>query len=273
MAAWELWEKAMVPSLLSGAGTWVGATVNEYDRCDRLQDMFWRIMLEVPESCPKIALRAETRMIRMKQRIWQAKLLLLKRIKGQSMTTLSRQILEEQQTNNWPGLAAEVREICTEIEIPDLNSHEISSGDIKKAILHHHDRNIIEEVSKSKKMMMHKNDDFSQVQKYMHGKSVTNSRMAFRVRCELVNDIKGNFKDKYKRLGGEEALKCDDCSSEDIQTQSHCMICPHWEDIRRGLEMDKIEGVVTFFQRLLVERSREKIGSKVSCTMTPVTDS
>jgi hypothetical protein len=28
MAAWELWEKAMVPSLLSGAGTWVGATVH-----------------------------------------------------------------------------------------------------------------------------------------------------------------------------------------------------------------------------------------------------
>ena len=80
MAAWELWEKAMVPSLLSGAGTWVGATGNEYDRCDKLQEMFWRVMLEVPESCPRIALRAETRMIGMKYRVWQCKLLLIKRI-------------------------------------------------------------------------------------------------------------------------------------------------------------------------------------------------
>ena len=56
MAAWELWEKAMVPSLLAGAGTWVGATENEYDKCDKLQEMFWRVMLEVPESCPRIAL-------------------------------------------------------------------------------------------------------------------------------------------------------------------------------------------------------------------------
>ena len=79
MAAWELWEKAMVPSLLAGARTWVGATEKEYDKCDKLQEMFWRVMLEVPESCPRIALRAETRMIKIKYRVWQYKLLLLKR--------------------------------------------------------------------------------------------------------------------------------------------------------------------------------------------------
>ena len=71
MSAWELGEKAMIPSLFSGAGTWVGATQEECDSCDRLQDMF----------CPKVALRAETRMIRTKHRVWHQKLLLLKRIK------------------------------------------------------------------------------------------------------------------------------------------------------------------------------------------------
>ena len=85
--------------------------------------------------------------------------------------------------------------------------------------------------------------------------------MAFRIRCKLVKDIKGNYKDKFKRLGGEDALKCDDCLSDEIQTQSHCLVCPHWEDIRKGLELDKINGLVTFFQRLLLERSKEKIGS------------
>ena len=218
-------------------------------------------MLEVPESCPKIALPAETRMIGMKYRVWQSKLLLLRRIKGQSVTSLSRQILEEQQTYKWPGLSAEVRDICAEIGIPDLNYHDTPAGHIKKAILHHHDRNVFEEVSKSKKMMNHKNDDFSKVQNYMKGKSVDNCRMAFRIRCEMVNDIKGNFKDKFKRQGGEEALKCDDCKSDQIQTQSHCLVCPHWEDIRRGLEFDQIEGLVKFFQRLLLERAREKTGS------------
>ena len=82
--------------------------MEEYERCDRIQDMFWRVMLEVPESCPRIALRAETRMISMKYRVWQHKLLLLRRIQGQSSETLSRKILEVQQANQWPGLAAEV---------------------------------------------------------------------------------------------------------------------------------------------------------------------
>ena len=80
MSAWELWEKALLPSLLSGAGTWVGSTSKEEERCDKIQEFFWRVMLQVPESCPRVALRAETKMIRMKQRIWQMKLLLLKRI-------------------------------------------------------------------------------------------------------------------------------------------------------------------------------------------------
>ena len=110
-------------------------------------------MLEVPESCPRIALRAETRMIGMKHRVWHQKLLLIRRIKRQSKTTLSRQILDVQQANQWPGLSAEVREICLELGIPDSNDNDTSESDIKKAILDHHDRHLVEEVSKSKKMM------------------------------------------------------------------------------------------------------------------------
>ena len=51
--------------------------------------------MSMPESCPKIALRCETGMIGMKWRIWEAKLMLLKRIQMQNMDTLSRQVYEE----------------------------------------------------------------------------------------------------------------------------------------------------------------------------------
>ena len=67
----------------------------------------------------------------------------------------------------------------------------------------------------------------------------------------MVEDIKGNFKfkDKYKIKGGEEALYCKDCDCGEIQTQSHCLICPKWEDIRTGLELDKIEDMVKFLKK------------------------
>ena len=261
MAAWELWEKAMLPSLLSGAGTWVGITEKEIEKCDKLQDMFWRVMLEVPESCPKVALRAETRMIGMKHRIWEQKLLLTKQIKNLDPSYLSKRIYEEQRTNEWPGLVMEAKEICQELEIPDVNVNIISDRDIKRAVLEHHDRQLVEEVSKSKKMMKHKGDNFGTVQDYMKGKSIQNCRMAFRIRCELVKDIKGNFKDMYRKKGGEKELLCEDCDSNTIQTQSHCMECPQWVELRRGLEMSKIEDVVVFFQQMLKERLRRKSGS------------
>ena len=105
-----------------------------------------------------------------------------------------------------------------------------------------------------RKMAKVKDEDFSQVKEYLKGKSIENTRMAFKIRCNMVQDIKGNFTSKYKRLGGEEALLCQDCDCREIQTQSHCLVCPKWEEIRTGLELDKIEDVVKFFQKLLVER-------------------
>ena len=60
MAASELWERALIPSLLSGAGTWLGACKEAIDLCENIQNFFWRVILKVPESCPKVALKCET---------------------------------------------------------------------------------------------------------------------------------------------------------------------------------------------------------------------
>ena len=69
MAARELWERALIPSLLSGAGTWIGDCQEAIDICDDLQNFFWRVILRVPESCPKVALRCETKMLGIKWRV------------------------------------------------------------------------------------------------------------------------------------------------------------------------------------------------------------
>ena len=231
--------------------------------CDKLQELFWRVMFRVPESCPRIALRAETRMISMKHRIWILKLSLMLKLNKQSPSTLSRMILEEQRCNNWPGLSKEVTKICESLKIPDLNDNDfdITAGSIKEAVMEHQDIELKERIFKSTKMDKVKHNDFSKVQKYLTGKSIENTRMAFKIRCEMVEEIKGNFKDKFKRQGGEEALICQDCDTREIQTQSHCLVCPKWEDIREGLELDRIEDMVKFFQRILRERMDSKTGS------------
>ena len=109
-------------------------------------------------------------------------------------------------------------------------------------------------------MEKNKNDNFKEIQSYMKGKGLHNTRMAFKVRCEMLQDIKGNFKSKYRRKGGEEALICKDCDCGQVETQNHCLVCPQWEELN----------LVVFFQKMLLERSRIRVGSDRAAQQTPV---
>ena len=257
MAAWELWEKACIPSLLSGAGTWFGGTEckRAVEMCDNIQNYFWRVMLTVPESCPKIALRCETGMVGMKWRIWTEKILLLMRIKKQDQGSLSRQVYEESRARGWPGLGEEVASICKQIGIPDINDVVVTKAAVKKAIWDNHQADVLKELSESKKLMDIKDEDFSTVQEYFKDKSVENTRMAFKVRSKMVADIPCNFKNKYKRKG-EDGIMCPYCKDGREFSQSHCLECPAWADIREGLDLANIMDLVVFFRKMLDERAR-----------------
>ena len=259
MAAWELWERALIPSLLSGAGTWFGLKKNKkaIELCDNIQNYFWRVILTVPESCPKIALRCETRMLGMKWRIWLEKINLLVRIKNQAETSLSRQIYEECKERGWPGLGEEVAEICKEIGLPDVNDVAVSKSDIRQAIWDDHYQDLKRELEESRKLEDIKNDNFEKVQDYFHEKSVEKSRMAFKVRSKMVPKIPGNFKNRYKNTS--EGLVCKYCQEDKIMTQDHCLECPAWEELRMGLEMSNIDDLVVFFRKLLVEREKWEV--------------
>ena len=95
MAAWELWEKALIPSLLSGSGTWFGRCQEAVDLCDDIQNFLWRLIIQVPESCPKITLKCKTRMLRLKC-AWQEKIFFLQRIKKHQEGAMCKEIYEKE---------------------------------------------------------------------------------------------------------------------------------------------------------------------------------
>ena len=59
----------------------------------------------------------------------------------------------------------------------------------------------------------------------------------------------------------EAVLVSDSCVFCENETETHCLMCPKWEDIRQGLEFSKIKDMATFFQRLIVKRAKLKNGS------------
>ena len=254
MAAWELWEKALVPSLLSGAGTWIGEASRAVNLCDNIQNFFWRVVLRVPESCPKLALRCETGMIGMKWRVWLEKVALLVRIQNKKANTLCKRIYEEGKVKGWPGLSQEVSDICAEIGIPDVNHNVVENRRIKEAIFMHHYKDMKKALEHSSKLESIKHEDFRKPQSYMHDICIENGRMAFRIRSKMVDSIPENFKNKYKK--DPQGLICSYCSSGEIFSQSHCLECPAWQDIREGLDMKDMKDLTMFFRKLLSERSK-----------------
>ena len=254
MAAWELWEHALLPSLLSGAGTWLGEIQEAVDLCDSIQNFFWRLILEVPVSCPKVALRSETKSIGMKWKVWEAKCLLLKQIQNLEDTALAKRVCLEADARNLPGLMQEVRQICHEIGINDINKSNVSNSQIKDAIFYSHYKEMKEELGNSSKLQDIQHEDYREIQSYFKEKSIENTRFSFRIRTKLLLNIPGNCKNMYKN--NKPGLKCSHCT-EEVMTQVHCISCPGMTQMRDGLELDRIEDMVVYFRRILKARDRK----------------
>ena len=63
-AAWQLWERALLPSLL-----WLGKIEESVKLCNKIQSFYWRVICQVPNSCPKLALLCEPGMLNCKYHI------------------------------------------------------------------------------------------------------------------------------------------------------------------------------------------------------------
>ena len=118
---------------------------------ESVQEKYIRLMMEVPMSTPKVALRAETGLRSLKHRIWFEKvslILAIRRMKG----GLAKEVNEEQVAQGLPGLAREVEVICSTIGVPDANNNIVNKRDLDKALRTHDRSEIREKFGKYKKI-------------------------------------------------------------------------------------------------------------------------
>ena len=148
-----------------------------------------------------------------------------------------------------PRLANELKEICREIGIDNINEKEITKEELDDAIYFHNYKEMKLEVSSYKKLETIKDEDFRELPDFMNDKSNKNARMAFRIKSGMVNKIKINFKGSFKPN-----LKCEKCDIGENKTQCHTMICPGWAEERDGLDLAMMSDMVVFFHRLLEDK-------------------
>ena len=252
VAAWELWERALVPSLLSGAGTWLGGISEAGNLCISVQNFYWKIIRKLPNSVSKLALKCETNMVDILWRVWEEKCLLLNRIKSLPDGSLARQIYLEAESRGWPGLGQEVRQICEASGIPDLNKNLIRKTDIQKAIRNSHYKDMMSQFEGSRKLEDIRHDNFRRLQGYFNDKNLEKARLKFKIRTKMLEKIPGNFKNLYKNQ--ENGLKCKFCPEE--MTQNHCIVCPGRVNMRNGMDMTNLDHLVEYFTEILNENTR-----------------
>ena len=185
MGAWDIWNSAILPSLLCNCSTWTELPTKAVDLCEELQNLFIRIMLQVPVSTPKVALRVEAGMLGIKQRIWMEKINLVIFIRNSGKSSLAGRIYREQLDQGWPGLAKEVEEICSTIMIQNVNEVEVPKSEICDAINKHHAEEARDLMGKKLKDI--KNEEIGKAKDYMGTHYIADCRLEFRIRTNMAD--------------------------------------------------------------------------------------
>ena len=97
--AWIIWERSIIPTLLTGCGSWIGIGRKIYDKVDEIQNEYLRMIYSCPPSTPKPSLRSQAGMLDSKHRIWIEKVCVLAKIlhnKKEQEENYAREVLREQ---------------------------------------------------------------------------------------------------------------------------------------------------------------------------------
>ena len=112
-------------------------------------------------------------------------------------------------------------------------------------------------------MEKNKNDNFKEIQTYMKGKRLHNTSKSD-VKCcqtyKATSNLNTEEKEEKRPLYARTV----------IVDRWKLKITAYWEELRSGLELNKIEDMGVFFQKLLLERSRIRVGSNRTAQQTPV---
>ena len=96
--AWDLWEHAILPSLLNNCSSWIGANKKTANLLNEQQNMYLRMIYSCLPSTPLPALRTQAGMLDMQQRVWLEKVCIVARSlhTRQEQENVSGEVLQKQ---------------------------------------------------------------------------------------------------------------------------------------------------------------------------------
>ena len=251
MTGLDIWEMAVIPFLLNNCDSWTGISDSTIVELDNLQNLFYRVLLEVPTGCPIPMLYWDCGGLLMKNRILKKKLLFLHHIATLEEDAIAFQVYSVQKRLELPGLLQECQEFLVKFDILDVI--EYSSGQWKKLV----EKNIIEKnktdlletvKGKYKKISYEElSTETFELKPYMRQLSISLARDKFRLRSKMTRTVKFNFpSDKKFRA---DMWRCWHCPS--IDSQAHVRVCPAYQEFRLNKDLDNDKDLVLYFRQVI----------------------
>ena len=201
----EIWEMAVVPYLLNNADTWTGLTDIALEDLDDLQNLFYRVLLQVPAGCPKPIMYWDCGGLTMNNRIMKKKLMFLHHIATLSPDSLAHQVYCVQKKLMLPGLVEECQDVLNKFQIPEIT--QFSKGQWKHLINQKFAiKNRDELLEKMKRLKKIDSKEMSvekfELKDYFKSLHLSESRDKFRLRSFMTTTVQTNFSN-YKQFSAD----------------------------------------------------------------------
>ena len=197
----------------------------------------------------------------MEMRILEKKLNFLHHLTQLPSSSLAREVLDTQISYGLPGIYSDCKEVLAKFEIFDLS--DFSKLQFKKAI-----KGKIQQLNKSKfieqaKLKRYKKIDLESfvdndflLKPYFRHFNVADARLKFKLVSFMTPSVKMNF--QSDRKFASENWACEGCSQPGQlgmrDTQHHIGICPAYEHLREGRNLEKDSDIIDYFKDVLQHR-------------------
>ena len=253
----QIWETALLPSLLHNSDTWFSMCKTSVQSLENLQNSLLRNLFAVPSSAPISVLHWDSGSLTMENRILKSKMLFLKHLVELGDEALAKQIFNKQKEKNMVGPLRELVEIMNMLKLPNIvEKKEILSNKqwksrVKQVIWKKNENELksrLKEYSKLKGEDILE-EDFEK-KDYIKSMVLQDSRKMIRIRSKTTR-AKMNMKsnENFSR----DLWRCDDCGN--LDTQSHILWCPVYAQLREGKDINVEKDMVTYFREVF--RARE----------------
>ena len=249
-AGLEIWEMAALPYLLNNCDTWLGVTESEIQELDNLQNLFYRVLLQVPIGCPIPMLLWDCAGFLMSNRIIMKKLILLHHIAKLSPDSVAYQVLNAQKHFGLPGLWEECQDILGKF---DLNLSDYTKEQwknvVKKKMKEKNCNDLLDIMKRKYKKIDYRemSKETFEVKPYIKNLHLSEARDKFRLRSFMTRTVKLNFVSD-KKFAAEE-WSCWHCTK--IDSQTHIRICPAYQHLRDDKDLDKDHDLVVYFREVI----------------------